>query len=762
MDNSLYQLPAEPVVTTVVQLANKVQATYGLLGFADENFPTVDGAVAAESVSAWNRLASSTAAVVEAYGQIAAGTASSSTSQALAEMAYFPRISIEAGTFSHLNDSGLIFATAGANALLSSGGQTGFGQVLSIAYPAATGLVSAYVHLWYANLAGEMDLRAGVMISSFGRSTLQRIQQLESAIVYTKGRVSQLADEVAQAKPNVPQQRRAGFGYKQNARSAFNFYAQDARIAEVIVAEDLGFVVADGEWADNNALYQKYKALNADLSNAKIQRDRLVRGLANEKARLLSVTGVSVDRLTPEHVLKMQRTTSRWAAAGIVVAVGSAGFSIGMMLANGQIQPDSPQFSQFLAEQIAGVIVDVFYALLDVLIVVGNVARLGSVLAVIAVIDAIFAVVCAATKFDQTDPVAASWICGGISGAIAKALSYVINDTTPLVDFNHENRLAVGVDTPALGSETGVDGLVVGNSITISGSVTNTLYMDNPNWIGYLYWWQWTDQFLDDATFAYQFQSGKQDIPLDLNGTTWDPVPGKKNYSVSANDARFRKELPIQSYAHTFTQPGINQALPVNLAEGFAVRKQNCWLTVIGALYTCWLSKYDDTVHQSMENTFIFDVWPASIDDLRAMVPQPNSDGDNGYRLAWDAQFPTLADADGDGLRSQALDGPDPDDGNPDTDVDGLPDAFEIATAGYDPSSSDTDCDGLTDYWERFFGTDPALPDTDGDGLTDNEEHFHLNQIYPYDGGVLENYASAFLLKQRIHLCRRMAHRLRL
>ncbi len=85
------------------------------------------------------------------------------------------------------------------------------------------------------------------------------------------------------------------------------------------------------------------------------------------------------------------------------------------------------------------------------------------------------------------------------------------------------------------------------------------------------------------------------------------------------------------------------------------MQQQNCWLTVVGALVTCWLSEYDDTVHHPAGAiTFIFDVLPATIDDFRAIVLEFNNDGRPGYRLAWDNQFPILADADGDGLRSPA------------------------------------------------------------------------------------------------------------
>lgn len=59
---------------------------------------------------------------------------------------------------------------------------------------------------------------------------------------------------------------------------------------------------------------------------------------------------------------------------------------------------------------------------------------------------------------------------------------------------------------------------------------------------------------------------------------------------------------------------------------------------------------------------------------------------------------------------------------DPDTDSDGLTDAFE-KLAGTDPTKADTDSDGLSDGQEAVVSkTDPLAADTDGDGASDAQE----------------------------------------
>ena len=58
----------------------------------------------------------------------------------------------------------------------------------------------------------------------------------------------------------------------------------------------------------------------------------------------------------------------------------------------------------------------------------------------------------------------------------------------------------------------------------------------------------------------------------------------------------------------------------------------------------------------------------------------------------------------------------------PDSDGDGLSDAFETAVLGTDPTKRDSDGDGLSDLREKDFGSDPTKWDTDGDLQSDGRE----------------------------------------
>ena len=141
------------------------------------------------------------------------------------------------------------------------------------------------------------------------------------------------------------------------------------------------------------------------------------------------------------------------------------------------------------------------------------------------------------------------------------------------------------------------------------------------------------------------------------------------------------------------------------------------------------------------------DVLPATLDGFYSLygsgqasaltntpeqAPLGNASAASGLRLAWDDQFPVLRDADGDGLLSAAYGGSDPNDGDWDSDDDGLSDKFEFDRrqfAGWEGATSllseDTDYDGLCDDQELQFGTHPNRRDSDGDGLLDSEEVYH-------------------------------------
>ncbi len=63
----------------------------------------------------------------------------------------------------------------------------------------------------------------------------------------------------------------------------------------------------------------------------------------------------------------------------------------------------------------------------------------------------------------------------------------------------------------------------------------------------------------------------------------------------------------------------------------------------------------------------------------------------------------------------------------PDTDTDGLPDAYEITAFGSTAAQAgtgDADSDTLSNQHEYQIGSNPNAPDTDGDGLSDSAEYF--------------------------------------
>jgi hypothetical protein len=58
----------------------------------------------------------------------------------------------------------------------------------------------------------------------------------------------------------------------------------------------------------------------------------------------------------------------------------------------------------------------------------------------------------------------------------------------------------------------------------------------------------------------------------------------------------------------------------------------------------------------------------------------------------------------------------------PDSDGDGLTDAFENEVLGTNPHKRDSDGDGLNDLREKDFGSNPTERDSDGDGVWDGRE----------------------------------------
>ncbi len=411
--------------------------------------------------------------------------------------------------------------------------------------------------------------------------------------------------------------------------------------------------------------------------------------------------------------------------AAVIAAVVTVSIAVGLFL--GQWIGSGARFGSLavnalLASTISTVIVAI------IMLVIGAILPFGPiVVAVIGAIDAVIGLVCKAVsaeeRADLTDPIFGMNPCQGISGALAKMVQYLIYSQNPIVDINRADRLSISGFRPLVEDEAGFQ---VGSWLGAELRVTNTLYRNTPkSALAWTYAWHWTDDnYVKQSDFAYRLLAEGQSVTWHLstasNHAYWQDAPGA-GIVMRENDLREPRVVQL-------TQAGINVPSKIELVEGYKINAQECFLLPVWYVPVCYLRDKEDTLRTSLGDSLVFDVFPATLDEFYTLADRGNA----SYALAWDETFPIQCDADGDGLRSRACGGNDPNDGRADSDGDGLPDLYEIRI-GTDPLNSDTDGDGLSDYWEVFYDTDPLNPDTDGDGLNDKEEVEGWSFVYGFD-----------------------------
>lgn len=408
----------------------------------------------------------------------------------------------------------------------------------------------------------------------------------------------------------------------------------------------------------------------------------------------------------------------------VVVAAITVGFFIYQVVAEG-ITAFSLSFNQLLAALIADLIVGV------IMLAIAAIPVIGPIIAVIvALIDGLIALICA-IAVDPDDPdqqFVNDYVCGGITGLLKKLVQWLIYDQTPLVDLENEKRLNLtNFDVSLVDADRG---FVVGNSLDVSFDVDTALYRSSlDSLFSNYYWWQHSDSNIKESTFVYELRGDQQRIDeslaLGAMSSAWQaPVAGGW-----AADAAFVKRTAVARNV-ALQRSGINRPLSsLYLAEGYVIHAQECWGTPLTPV--CYLREQRDTLHMDIGQALAFDVFPETFSEFITLAPRYGG----GYGLAWDDAFPTLQDADGDGLRSAVFGGNDPDDSRADTDGDGLSDFFEIQI-GFDPTHADPDGDGLNDDLEYRYGTNPFRADTDNDGLTDKEEIDGWIFVYAFDGAT--------------------------
>lgn len=445
---------------------------------------------------------------------------------------------------------------------------------------------------------------------------------------------------------------------------------------------------------------------------------------ANYTVRVLSVNSMVADAtdiyeyaVALRTMEQLQRTCKIYAFFSLVASVAVA--TILFVISTQGLQAGSLAYNALVAQFVVSIIVAVIY------FVIAAIPGGAAVVAIIGLLDTLFAAICEWTGLDNNET-AETWFCGGITGILSTIITYLIYDETPIVDFDDDDRLATGLETPSVarGTDSDQDGFVVGNQLLLTATITNTISMNSPTGIGSeqaeVEGDFFEDSTLHESVFAYFLQEDDDDPGASLQQGTLNWVDNTEIFSTTGS--------------FTFQEPGINAYFSpgLYLVEAFSVPALECWVPILTGDAGCSTRTYADSNPYDWTSEFAFDVYPDSFDGF---VELAYVSAEDGYRLSWDDSFPTLVDADGDGLLSAASGGTDPNDGAADTDGDGLNDYWEMDN-GFDPESADYDGDGLPDYWEAFYDTNPYMADSDQDGLLDSEEFFHSTNQNPYDTGT--------------------------
>lgn len=430
----------------------------------------------------------------------------------------------------------------------------------------------------------------------------------------------------------------------------------------------------------------------------------------------LLYNGASVGSLltSSSEVLGVSRTANLIGAVVSILIVW--GFFTYTVL-HEDISPNSIEFGAVLAQAIATTIYIIVLTILSAtavgLILVG----------LVTVIDAILTIICEFTGDS----------CFSIGGSVIKALADAFYTYGLFIDAERSDLVQPGAPITSLADPN--KGFVAGNDLRITMPITTHIVQKKPN-----------NNIIDDyswmignslraTTFRYSVsQPNPQDVPdagRDTMSADWHNLhlvlqhPKYKLYGAYANST----PSPVGGFN---LQPGLNRPAPFYLNMAYALPAYSCW-----RIYVPWYAypfykaipfcgeKTIDGKNSSPITALRYDIFPNTLGGFLTVATK----ADGGRGLSWDSAFPSLQDADGDGLRASLFGGLDPDDSKTDLDNDGLADGFEVearaAGTPYSPIACDSDNDGLSDGQEAEFNTNPANRDSDNDGLTDADELWH-------------------------------------
>lgn len=375
-----------------------------------------------------------------------------------------------------------------------------------------------------------------------------------------------------------------------------------------------------------------------------------------------------------------------------------------------------------------GLLESVATTLLLLLLLMISYTVLGTIIVgVLAFVDLLLTAICELGVDNLRTVPELNGACFTLTTSAVKTIVGLVYNNEVLIDLTLNDLMVTGAPKFTFANPDG--GIVDGQQFTVTMPITTTLkakYPDDDALLSYPNFYSFDNMERND--FRYNLNS--TGTPPPLPGTDVDVItPGHwqlaettvyagSSLTLQTVRARDNVSSPAQSF-----KAGINQKTNLALGMSFKALSADCW-SFFGLFPKCTSERIVGSTTSALD-AMVFDVFPATFSGFT----QRSSRASGGVGLAWDARFPAIKDADGDGLLATTAGGLDPNDASWDSDGDGLSDRYEMdqraSGDAYSALQSDTDNDGLSDKLESQLGSNPAAADTDNDGLRDGEELFY-------------------------------------
>ncbi|MCO6453542.1 MAG: hypothetical protein J5I90_22360 [Caldilineales bacterium] len=411
--------------------------------------------------------------------------------------------------------------------------------------------------------------------------------------------------------------------------------------------------------------------------------------------------------------------------AGIIGAVVAVVLAWGFFVAS-ILSSKTPFGSQAFNQALAGVIATTIVIFVLAVLAFNPVGLILT--AILALVDVIFAIVCAVKGTEQKD-------CFSVTGEIIGFVTKLIYSYDLMTEIDGEkNPDLMKQGAPDVTLADPVRGYVATNQLTVSIPVTTSIFHREPDkWhVHPLYLWFWDSDNIKQNTFKYSITPERDplDVDTDQMRDQWTNIGvHSTHWDTAMWEAKAVQTVSLPYPILNPDQGMINRPLDYFFNSGYAVPAYECWTIpqpfippyIIPVCY----QRSEDGSNSSFVTGPRMDIFP---DTVTAFAATTDAE-DGGRRLKWDERFPTLADADGDGLRTSTKGGIDPNDALWDADGDTLADGYELARRqqgdDFSPLLCDTDGDTLPDVQEAMYNSNPNSVDSDNDGLKDNEEIRH-------------------------------------